>query len=151
MTAARKPKNRLKAAPGRVVTITDKNVRARDIRAAGALRIDTRDGPVEAVAISYKRLRELEELAEDAHSLDAVRRTAGEEGFPAAVAKRLFAGDNPIRVFREYRGLKANALAAAAGISHNYLSEIETGKKPGSVDVLRKIADALGVDLDNLA
>lgn len=150
MTAARKPKDRNPINAANVVVIPT-TVSAKDIRAAGALRLDTRDGPVEAVPISYDRLHELEELAEDAHSLESIRRTAGEEGFPAAVAKRLFAGDNPVRVFRDHRGLKAAALAAAAGISRNYLSEIETGKKPGSVNVLRKIADVLDVDLDNLA
>ena len=41
-------------------------------------------------------------------------------------------------------------LAAVIGKSPSYLSEIETGKKPGSVAVLRQIAEALGVDLENL-
>ncbi len=148
LTAARKSKDRLNAADVVVIPTT---VRAKDIRAAGALRIDTRDGPVEAVPISHDRLRELEELAKDARDFESVRATAGEETFPLEVAERLAAGDNPVRVFRDHRGLKAIDLAAAAGISPNYLSEIENGKKPGSVNVLRKIADVLDVDLDNLA
>lgn len=147
MTAARKPKSRDAA----TVVVIPTTIRAKDIRAAGAIRIDTKDGPVDAVPISYDRLRELEDLADDARSLEIIRRTADDETFPFEVAERLVAGDHPVRVFRDYRGLKATDLAAAAGISRNYLSEIETGKKPGSVNVLRKIADVLNVDLDNLA
>jgi transcriptional regulator with XRE-family HTH domain len=31
-----------------------------------------------------------------------------------------------------------------------YLSEIETGKKPGSVAALKRLAKVLGVDIDDL-
>ena len=41
-------------------------------------------------------------------------------------------------------------LANAIGISAGYLSEIETGKKDGSISVFRNIAKALRVDLDDL-
>ena len=91
-----------------------------------------------------------EELLEDRAAEASFHRTQGEESFPRQVANRLMDGDNPVRVFREYRGMKAAALARRIGKSPSYLSEIETGKKPGSVAVLRQIADALGVDLENL-
>lgn len=90
-------------------------------------------------------------MGEDRAALASIRRTQDEESFPREVAGRLMDGDNPVRVFREYRGMKAAALAAKIGKSRSYVSEIETGKKPGSVAVLRQIADALGVDLDDLA
>ncbi|NKN39477.1 helix-turn-helix transcriptional regulator [Agrobacterium sp. a22-2] len=51
---------------------------------------------------------------------------------------------------RTYRGMTVSELAAAAGISQPYLSEIESGKKTGSVDVLKRIATVLRVDLDDL-
>ena len=41
-------------------------------------------------------------------------------------------------------------LAEAAGISQPYLSEIEVGKKTGSVDVLRRICKVLRIDLEDL-
>jgi transcriptional regulator with XRE-family HTH domain len=59
-------------------------------------------------------------------------------------------GRHPVRVWREYRGLGLNALARAAKISAPYLSEIENGNKPGSASVLKKIAGALEIDLDEL-
>ena len=64
--------------------------------------------------------------------------------------RRLAAGEAPLRVWREHRGLTLRALAAAAGISPAMLSETETGKKEGSVRTLRSLAHALDVDLDDL-
>ncbi|TCL91267.1 helix-turn-helix protein [Rhizobium sp. PP-WC-2G-219] len=78
------------------------------------------------------------------------RINAGEETWPAELVYELFETDSRIRTFREYRGLTVSDLAAAAGISQPYLSEIEGGKKTGSVDVLKRIATALNVDLDDL-
>lgn len=47
--------------------------------------------------------------------------------------------------FRELRGLSLRALAAAAGVSPSFLSQLENGHTNASVGSLRKIADALGV------
>lgn len=75
---------------------------------------------------------------------------AGEETWPLEFVKELTETDSRIRTFRNYRGLTISALAEAAGISQPYLSEIEAGKKTGSVDVLKRIATVLRVDLDDL-
>lgn len=74
---------------------------------------------------------------------------AGQETFPHELVKRL-CDENPIRVFREYRGLKQNELASTVGVSPAYISEIEAGKKTGTLDVLKKIAEALNLDLDDI-
>lgn len=71
-----------------------------------------------------------------------------DERFPADFVNRLFDSDNRIGVWREYRGLTMSALAEAAGISQSYLSDIENGKKDGSVKVLKRIAQALNTDVD---
>lgn len=73
-----------------------------------------------------------------------------EEVVPADVVRRLIAGENKVKVWRNYRGLSGRDLAAAAGVSAPFISEIESGKKDGSVPVMKKIADALEVDLDDL-
>ncbi|MBC9210057.1 helix-turn-helix domain-containing protein, partial [Roseomonas aerophila] len=59
-------------------------------------------------------------------------------------------GMSPIRVWRKRRGLTARALSETAGISPVYLSEIETGKKPGSAVAIVALAKALGVDASDL-
>ena len=74
----------------------------------------------------------------------------GGESFPAEVVDRLLAGQNPVRVYRDHRGMTQGALAAAAGIHPVYLSQIETGKRTGSAKTLAAIAEALGVTVDEL-
>lgn len=71
-----------------------------------------------------------------------------DERFPADFVNKLLDSDNRIGVWREYRGLTMSALAEAAGISQSYLSDIENGKKDGSVKVLKRIAQALNTDVD---
>jgi ribosome-binding protein aMBF1 (putative translation factor) len=79
------------------------------------------------------------------------RVAAGEDEYvPIELTKRLMAGEVPVRVWREHRGLSAGALAARAGISAAYLSQIETGKKPGSFEAMAKLARALGVEMEDL-
>ncbi|CDZ31315.1 Putative transcriptional regulator [Neorhizobium galegae bv. officinalis] len=78
------------------------------------------------------------------------RIAAGEETWPAELVYELLETESRIRTFRNYRKMTVSELAEAVGISQPYLSEIETGKKTGSVDVLKRIAAVLNVDLDDL-
>jgi DNA-binding XRE family transcriptional regulator len=85
----------------------------------------------------------------EAHAVMA-RIAAGEETWPMEIIEAKMNGEHPIRVYRKYRGMTMTELAKAAGISQPHLSDIENGKKTGSVDVLKRIAVALKVDLDDL-
>ena len=51
---------------------------------------------------------------------------------------------------RKWRKLTQEGLAAKAGISQGYLSELETGRKAGDLAALRRVAAALGVGLDDV-
>ena len=73
-----------------------------------------------------------------------------EEMLPSAMVDALGDGENPVRVWREHRGHAVKELAASAGIAPAYLSQIEGGKRAGTVDTLRKIAMALNITLDDL-
>lgn len=73
-----------------------------------------------------------------------------DELVPAAFAERLIAGDSPVLVFRELRGLTQAALAVRAGVGRVSVAEIETGRKQGSIGTVKKLADALGVTVDDL-
>ena len=81
----------------------------------------------------------------------ATQERPGAEMLTREEADQLIAGENPIRLWREKRGLKLRGLAGMAGISHSLLAEIEVGTKTGSVETLRKLAHTLKVDLDMLA
>jgi len=74
-----------------------------------------------------------------------------DELVPAAVVDRILAGENPVRVWRSHRSMSARDLAAATGLSASYISEIEGGTKSGSLSAMKKIAEALRLDLDDIA
>jgi transcriptional regulator with XRE-family HTH domain len=59
-------------------------------------------------------------------------------------------GNNPIKVWREYRAMSQPELAGRAGISVPYLSQLETGKRKGSLEVLSAITKALSITLDDI-
>ncbi|MBI3677217.1 MAG: helix-turn-helix transcriptional regulator [Proteobacteria bacterium] len=73
-----------------------------------------------------------------------------DNALPLQLYRRIRKGENPVHVWREHRGLGLNALARKAGMSASYLSEIESGSKPGSAKTLKKLANALGTDVDEL-
>jgi DNA-binding XRE family transcriptional regulator len=75
---------------------------------------------------------------------------ADREYLPAKMVERIISGENRVRLWRQHRGLTEKALARAAGVDAAYLSQIETGKKPGSVAAFKKLAKALRVKVDDL-
>ena len=72
------------------------------------------------------------------------------EFLPWDMVKRLRRGEHPVLVWREHRGLTQKALAAQVKMTAAQLSEIENGKKTGSVATLQKLARALDVTVDEL-
>ena len=98
----------------------------------------------------YTRLTERDDSKlTDEELYDRAKAEPGEY-FPAAVTKRLVAGDNPIKVYREYRGITQADLARRVTISTMYLSQIETGNRGGSTKVISALAKALNVDVDDV-
>jgi len=89
------------------------------------------------------RLEDLQDIA-DAKSAQAT------ESLPVDFADRLLAGDNPLRVWRDHRGLTLQALAVQCGVTRQMLSMIEHGKANASADLLHRLAVALGCDMDDL-
>ncbi|MBR0554642.1 helix-turn-helix transcriptional regulator [Ciceribacter sp. L1K23] len=104
----------------------------------------------------YDALMKLVERLEDLEDSLAIKAfeeklaRGEEELIPAEFVYRMMDGESPVRVWRDFRGLSAKDLAATAGISATYLSEIESKKKEGSISSLKKIARALKVDLEDL-
>jgi DNA-binding XRE family transcriptional regulator len=113
--------------------------------------IERRGKPFAVVPLqTFEKLVHDSEMLVDIRANDAAK-ARDEETFPAEVAGRLVRGENPIRVFREHRGLTQQKLAKAVGIARPYLTELESGKKQASMAVMRTIAKALGVGLDDVA
>lgn len=95
------------------------------------------------------RLEELEDLA-DARNLSARTASGEDETFPAEFVDRLLAGESPLKVWREYRGMTLASLAEVCGVSAPAISQIETGKREPSASLLKRLAAALSCDMDDL-
>ena len=107
----------------------------------------------------YERLLELLEDAEDIAALEAAAAREEALGEEAAHADYLHAGNSFPGFWRasircgigaSTRGLSQEQLAGNAHIARSYLAEIEGRKKPGSLDAYRKLANALGLTVDDL-
>jgi len=101
----------------------------------------------------YLRLKAIEEDMADLNSAANVlaRSKAGtEELIPSAVVDRLLAGDAPLTVWREHRGLSQAELARQSGVNRIQIIDIEAGRKTGSAATLKKLANALKVEMDEL-
>ena len=106
------------------------------------------DGAACAI-VPLKDYDALQEALEDAADAEALRLGRADEAIPMSMADRLHQ-DNPVRVWREHRGMTATELAAAAGISNSQLSAIENGDSSGSVAALQRMAKVLQVTVDDL-
>ena len=101
----------------------------------------------------YMELVEKAELLQDIQDYDNARAAlerGEEEVIPSEVVYAIMDGANPIKVWREYRGMTQQALAEQVGISVPYLSQLETEKRKGSLEVIAGIAKALDVSVDLL-
>jgi DNA-binding XRE family transcriptional regulator len=119
-------------------------------------QIIEKDGRPEFAVISYEDYQYFLELLEDEADAHVVAEfheayTAGREFMvPDEIIRRELAGESSIKLWREHRGLTQQELADRAGISKPYLSQIETGKRQGTVDTLAALARALDVPFDVL-
>lgn len=120
------------------------------------IQLIERDGKPEWAVLPYDeylRLVEQAEMLEDIRDYDAAKAAierGDDELIPSEVVFAILDGENPIKVWREFRELTQQQLAETAGISKPYLSQIETGKRRGTTEVLATIANALNVSIDEL-
>src|ERR687891_997338 len=99
----------------------------------------------------WERVRKM--TAEEIKELEAVRRVESDPNqnrIPLEVVKRLLDDENPVKVWREHRGLTRQALAHAAGLPQSTIALLESGERKGTVAPMRRLAGALGINLDTL-
>jgi hypothetical protein len=73
-----------------------------------------------------------------------------EAAVPSGFLDRLLDGANPIRVWREYRGLSIVDLAEATGVPAPRLALLETATQAGNPGEIRAIAMALKLSVEDL-
>lgn len=110
----------------------------------------------EMISIPLEEYRSLQAAAEQLADLQAYDRgvaqlaNGNEELLPAEFVKRMLSGESPLRVWREFRGSTQTALAKASSVNRVQIADIEAGRKSGSIETVKKLADALGITLDEL-
>ena len=120
------------------------------------IQLIERDGKPEWAILPYEeylQLLEQAEMLEDIRYYDTAKaalENGEDELIPSEVVFAILDGENPIKVWREHRKLTQQQLADAAGISKPYLSQIETGKRTGTTEILSGLAKALKVSLDEV-
>ncbi len=120
------------------------------------IEIHTESGEPTSVTMpyeEYERLVAFQEDFEDSVLAETVKEriTSGEEEcFPLGLVEQVVNGENPVKLYREYRGLTQQQLSEKSCIERSYIAQIETGRKRGSVDALKEIAAALGLDVDDI-
>ncbi len=102
---------------------------------------------------TYLQLVDKAEMLQDVQDYDSAKAAlerGDDELIPSEVVYAILDGENAIKVWREYRRLSQQETAEKAGISVPYLSQLETNKRIGSLDVLAAIAKALQVSLESI-
>ena len=98
-----------------------------------------------------KQVAFLEDALENNWARDAIEQhDPNEEVFPAALLNALLADENPIKVYRKYRGFSQSVLAELSGTSTAYISQIETGHRKVGTTLLEAISKALSVDMEQI-
>ncbi len=70
--------------------------------------------------------------------------------FPHEVVKANVRGDTLVKAWREYLGLTRQELAKKAGMKQASIARIEAGKTTPSKTTLKKLADAMGISVEQL-
>jgi len=107
----------------------------------------------EFVVLPYKEYGLLLDALEDQKDIKSIQEfhETGAETIPFELLKSVTnKGKNAVNAFREFRKMSQTALASKAGISRQYLCQIESNQRKGSGSVLKKIASVLDVDVDLL-
>ena len=92
----------------------------------------------------------LDEL-EDIRALDAALAKPDRRMIPFEVTSAILDGASPIRAWREHREMGLGALAKAAGIEPARLTNLEAGTRKAVPDELRRLAQTLGIQVDDLS
>lgn len=86
------------------------------------------------------------------HDYRELTNSQEDNALPEDILNRLAARqEHPVKIIRGFRGLTQADLAKESGISRPYLTEIETGKKDGSLRAMKALAEALKVSVGDLA
>ena len=120
------------------------------------VQIIKKNGEPEWAVIPYREYIKIQELMDDIEDRMDIEKyvqameSREEQNIPGVVTFAILEGIHPIRAWREHKQITVRELAKRAGITSSYLSQIETGKRNPTIDTLKSIAEALGIDVEIL-
>lgn len=96
----------------------------------------------------YEEILERLDIVEGA--LEQIISGEESEQYPGQVIGRIVDGENPVRVFREYRNITKDQLAQAINATPAYITSVESDVSQASLSSLQAIAQALQINVDEL-
>ena len=118
------------------------------------VQIIKKDGRPQYVVLPIENYREIISLLDNTEDCSAIDRALIEdkagETVPSETVNAILNGVPPLRAWRQCRGFTLDSLAERVGVSKGYLSQIENGRKPGTLGILRRISIVLSVTIDDL-
>jgi DNA-binding XRE family transcriptional regulator len=115
----------------------------------GKPQIITSPSGEELVVVSRRDYEDLVDTA-IARKAEAALASGREELLSAHETAALLATPAPLAFWRKKRGQTQTQLAAAIGVSQNFLSDLERGKARGDVTLYAKLARYLDVSIEDL-
>lgn len=113
-----------------------------------------KDGTPQYAVLPIEYYREIVSLLDDFKDYSAIDQAVVDDQdgktVPASVVNSILDGNLPLRAWRESRGITLSSLAERVGLSKSYLSQIETGRKPGTLALFQHISIILDVSIDDL-
>ena len=107
---------------------------------------------IETVTISTAEYERLISAAEDLADLQVVAAYKADlkDGFSSEFVKRMLEGESLWKLWREHRGLSQSALSKLSGVNRIQIGDIESRGRTGSITTLKKLANALEIQVDDL-
>lgn len=107
----------------------------------------------EFIVLPVKEYNKLINAFEDFHDIQEIKDHVENlaETFPMEVVLALSKGQNPIKVYRTYRGISQSTIAKKVNVSKQYISQLENGDRTGTAKVLMAIAKVLKVEIDDIS
>jgi DNA-binding XRE family transcriptional regulator len=115
-------------------------------------QVISQNGQPAFVVLPYQEYKELLDQFDELTDIEAIELSKNDnaERFPLSLVEKIAAGASAIKSFREYRNTSQTALAKSVSVSKQYISQLEAGERNGTAQVLKKIAQQLSVELNDL-
>ena len=104
-----------------------------------------------AVILALKDYQKIQNQLEELEDIKSYiqHKEHPEDTLPFELVQDLLDSNNSkVKLFRQYKGLTISELAKKVGITESYLSQIENSRRKGTVDIYKKLANVLDIEME---